>query len=99
MDSGSGLELGRLVRGPLCMAVAHGRDLDLAGLQLLRLWNLEPQDAMLERCLGLIGLEAVRQGHGPAEVAATDLLKDVAAFVGRALVGRLAADRHGAILD
>src|SRR4051812_46969447 len=70
----SGPELGRLVVGSGLvgsrrMAVADGRDPDLARLDLLRLRDLEAQDAVLERGLGLVRLEPVRQRHGAAEVA------------------------------
>ena len=49
----SGLELGGLVAGSLAMALAHWRDLDLAGLDLLGLRDLQAQDAVLERGRGL----------------------------------------------
>src|SRR6185436_11201217 len=95
----SGLGLGRRVDRSLAMTVAHLRYLDLPWLELLCLGDLEAEDAVLERGPGLVRLEAVRQGHGAAEAAAANLLEDVAALLGGALVGRLARDGHCAVLD
>src|SRR5688500_16950267 len=96
----SGLELGRAVLGrSAAIAVAHGRDLDLARLDLLGLRDLQPQDAVLERRGRLVRLQAGRQGHRAAEVAAADLLEDVAALVAGPLVCGLAADPDRAVLQ
>src|SRR5215212_4961583 len=101
MSSGSGrlgLELDRLLVGSLAMAVAQRRDPDLARLDLLGLRDLEAEDAVLERGVRLVRLEPVREGDGAAEASPADLLEDVAALLGLALLGGPAGDRDGPVL-
>src|SRR5438105_7686286 len=88
-----------LAIGRLSLAVGDGRDLDLAWLGLLGLRDAEREHAVLEGGRGLIRLEALGQGHRPAEGAAPDLLDQIAALVAGALLGGLAADRQRPVLD
>src|SRR4029079_14400448 len=81
------------------MAVAHGRNLDLARLELFSLGDLETEDAVLEGGSRLVRLESAWKGHGPAEAAPANLLEDVAALLRGTLIGGLAGDGHGVVLD
>src|SRR4051794_25432330 len=92
---------GRAVAGPDGLGLARGDrlDPDLARLDLLGLGEAELEDAVLERRLGLVGLEARRQRHGPHQAAARDLPHDPAALLLLVLRAVLGADRQGAVLD
>src|SRR5262245_1068521 len=91
----------------LCLAVLADLDLlaladvhaDLARLDLLGLRNIQPQHAVGQRGLDLIGLDGARQADRPLERAEAALDAMVAAILVLALAAGLALDRQHVVLD
>src|SRR5829696_3450018 len=83
----------------LGLAARHRGDPDLLRLDLLGLRDAQLEDAVLERCLGLVCLEPRRQGHGAHHAAARDLADHPALLLASPPGAVLGADGQGAVLE
>src|SRR3954447_2761559 len=81
------------------LAAADRADPDLLRFDLFGLGDSELEDAVLERCLGLVGLQPRREGHRAHHAAARDLADHPALLLAGPLAAVLGADGEGPVID